>query len=253
MRVFRRITLIVSLCFVVVGIILMVCAAGLAGFDVKSVFTDDRKRNDVIVKEKFDSVTVETGIDSVSFIPSEDGSSLVEFYESPKSFYDVKVEDGTLKITYNENRKWYEFISFGSMSQHEVKVMIPAGEYKSISVNTGVGDINIPGDYHAESIAASSGIGNINAPKAEKSTSINTGIGDITVPEGEKSGKVDINTGIGDINIRKDDSTEKTEKNRISSESSGSTELNAGIGNITVPEGEASDSIETGIGKINRR
>lgn len=201
MRIVRRVMIIVSLCFVVLGITLMVGAAAMGGFRIENLFNDDRKRNTVSIKEKFDSVEVETALDSVIFIPAEDDAGIIELYENSRSYYDVMVEDNTLKIRYNENRKWFEYINLGSLSSHEVKVMVPAAQYKNITVKTGIGSITIPNDFTAENIVTETGIGNISAPKALKSTKINTGIGDITVPKGETSGNSRIKTGIGDIKV----------------------------------------------------
>ena len=218
MRFARRLTIIISLCFVILGIVLMTCAAGLAGFKIEKLFNDDRKMNIIELNEKFDSVEVKTGIDSVKFVPSEGTASTIELYDGEKSYYDVRVEDSTLKIKYNENRKWYEFINFGSFSSHDVVVMIPAGSYKSIIVNTGIGDIEIPDSFTADSISTETGIGNIRAPKAGKTTNIHSGIGDIMVPDSETSGKVDIHTGIGDITVSRSETSSKPEAGRITSE-----------------------------------
>ena len=218
MRFARRLTIIISLCFVVIGIILMTCAAGLAGFRIEKLFSDDRKRNIIELNEGFESVEVNTGLDSVKFVPSEGTASTIELYEGEKSYYDVRVEDNTLRIEYKENRKWFEFINFGSPSSHDVIVMMPAGSYKSISVNTGIGNIEIPDSFTADNITTETGIGNIRAPKAVKSTNIHSGIGDITVPDSETSGNVDINTGIGDITISRSETSSKPETSSITSE-----------------------------------
>ncbi len=202
MRTARRITVIAALCFVLTGIILMICGAGMAGFKIEKLFNDDRKRNSIEIKQKFDSVDVNAAIDNIEFIPSEDSTSTIELYESSRSYYDVRVEDNTLKISYKNDKKWYEYLSFGSFTARDIKVLIPAGKYLSIKAQTGIGNITIPESFKADIIETSTGIGNIKAPKAAEHTNINSGIGDITVPKSEISENAEISTGIGQVNRR---------------------------------------------------
>ena len=211
MRAARRITVIISLCFVVFGIILMTCAAGMVGFKVDKLVSDNRQKNIVELNEKFDSIEVKTGTDPVKFVPSAGTASEIEVYENDTGYYDVTVEDGTLKIIFNEKKQWYDFINIGGIGSHQVTVKIPAGSYKQITVNVGVGDIEIPEDFSAENIVAETGIGDIKAPRGKINTKINSGIGNVTVPDGEGSGKVDINTGIGDVHVSRSEKPSQPE------------------------------------------
>ena len=269
MKKTKKVGLIISLSLIGVGLLLMVIAVASAGSDWKTIFSDDRDRVITEISQPFDSIVIETELDSVEIVPSEDSSSVAEYYSSDRSGYDLKVSNRVLTIRPRHSKRWYEYINISGFSGHEVRLLIPTGPYKSIDVETGIGSIDIHRDIVADEISTKTGIGSISMPTSSKSKvdagigevnvyenpssppdgelDIHTGIGSVTAPRGKHT---DIDTGIGDVTIR--DSEVSYNGGSGSSERDGSSEVSGQKDNKTsAPESSADISKTDGSSEVS--
>lgn len=135
------ISLIVAAALIVTGG--MLAFAGLRSIDL-DYFTKPAERT-YIVEEAFDSITVDTGTCDVHFAKT-DGTLRVVCPETEKLDYIVIVEEGVLRISAMDMRKWYDFIDIG-FGEMEMTVYLPESQYQSLIIETDTGDIEIPQDF----------------------------------------------------------------------------------------------------------
>ena len=136
--------------------------------------------NSVDITDDFSGISADISSE-LKIVPSGDGSCTVKCFVQKNIDVSAAVENGTLVIKESDNRDWYDRMDF-SMSEHEtgVTVFMPEKEYESLVVNTGYGDVAVPGGF------------------SFGEAGIHTGSGDIEF-RASVSGKVNMNSNSGDI------------------------------------------------------
>lgn len=189
------IALIVAACLIVTGG--MLTFAGLRSIDL-DYFTRPAERT-YIVEEAFDSIKVDTGTCDVRFAKT-DGTLRVVCPETEKLDYIVIAEDGILRISAMDMRKWYDFIGI-NLTETKMTVYLPEDQYDSLYIKTNTGDIDIPQDFSFDSASLQSDTGDVDfaATVAEQLTvSVSTGdvdIQHITV------GQLEVHSSTGDMEL----------------------------------------------------
>ena len=73
--------------------------------------------------EKVEKIELDTSVSDIVFIETTDGSQKVVCEGSQYFNHQVTIEDGTLKISSQENKKWYEYaFSFDLTSPHNLLI-----------------------------------------------------------------------------------------------------------------------------------
>lgn len=163
---------------------------------------------------------------SITVSPSSDGQVHIDYFHSPKEFYNISLEDGTLTMKYDENKNWTDFISVKPAdSVRRIDIRVPGNAISSLTADTkneGIsvsnlelddidlyangGDINVA-DIDADDIRLEVKNGNISASVAgavsEYGISIDIKKGDTNISENQGGPRVmDLKVNNGDINIR---------------------------------------------------
>lgn len=205
---------------VIVGLVIFVAAMSANGWDFAKLGTQEYKTNTYPISEAFTHISVKTNTAHVLFAPSEDDSCKVVCYEQEHVEHSVSVQDGTLTVTVEDNREWYEHISIGFQTS-KITVYLPHREYGILSVENNTGDVEIPKDFAFESITVSESTGAVTC-------------------HASSTGPVKIKTSTGAI--------------RVQGISAQSLELTASTGAITVSDvdcaGDAKIKVSTGPAKL---
>ncbi len=179
----KKIALAVSgICFSI-GIILAFIAIAMIDFDFKRLSTESFEDKGKIISEDFESIEI-SGFDcdvKLEFSTSE--QSVIEYSDSNAIKTDIRVENNTLKISRRDNRKWYEHIGiyFGGAKPITVYLPVPEGKYKSLTLKTVSGSINV-NSFSFDSINLSSTSGDIKFfGECDGDFSVKTVSGDIDI------------------------------------------------------------------------
>lgn len=210
----------IAVCLIVIGLLLFAVAMSAIGWDLKKLGTEKFETNTYEITQDFTDISVKTDTAQVFFAPSEDASCKVVCYEQKKIQHSVTVEDGTLTVTVNDERQWYEHIGIHFQTP-KITVYLPQGQYSDLSIQSDTGYAKIPKDFTFENIR------------------ISTDTGAVTC-HASAAGTVQIKTATGYI--------------RVQDISAQALELTASTGAITVSDvdcaGDAKIKVSTGLAKL---
>ena len=213
----KKVFLIIAAVLVTLGIVLTGAAFAIGSFSFKSLDTGEVVTETATVDEAFSKIEVSSSIADVVFERSVDGNASVVCVEREGRRFDVKVENGTLKVTQEERKNWFADFNFFSFKKTSATLRLPAGSYESLKIESDTGDISGPKDF------------------SFGSADIKADTGDVTL-ECPVSGLLKVKTSTGDI--------------KISGITAGELDLKASTGRITVDSvacaGRFAVSVSTG-------
>ena len=108
--------ILIASALLIIGLVLFVVTMACVGWDFTKLGTVTFESSTHTVTEDFNSVSIDTDTADITFALSSDGSCRVECYEDSKIKHFVCVENGTLKIQSNNEKKWYDYIGFSFKS-----------------------------------------------------------------------------------------------------------------------------------------
>ena len=124
--------IIASYVCVLIGGFIVFGAAAAVDFDFTAFNSEKTYDKTYAVSEGFENINIETAESDINFIIS-DGVCKVVCTESDKVSYSVSADGATLNIIREDNRRWYEHISFMyGYDNWEITVYLPKSEYKKL-------------------------------------------------------------------------------------------------------------------------
>lgn len=218
MRTKNIITLVLSL--IALGIMLLSFSA-CSGKGVTSLFLSHYEDQTIEIADDFADISIEIDTAAVQFLISDDDKCHVVAYTQKNINYDVKVENGVLKISIHDDRAWYEYIHIG-VERSSLTVYLPKTEYSALTLNGSTCDVLLSGNFKFESI----------------DMRVSTGDMDISA---SATGAVKLEASTGDI--------------ELSNMSAASVSLTVSTGNIEVENvdiaGDATITVSTGDTEID--
>ena len=235
---------IAAVVLIAVGIVLFSVAFISSGFDFSKLSTAKVETNSYTVSGEFEKIDIRADEADITFKQAEDHKLRVECVEWEKVKRTVAVEDGTLKITVDDEREWYERLMLFSFKPQSITVYLPNDYYKALSVSAYTGDVSVPKEisFAEAEITISTGSVDLGASvdgrltietstgdvrldhcdagqitvktttgdvtgslRTEKEFIAKTSTGDIDVPDTTSGGKCEITTSTGDIRITVDE------------------------------------------------
>lgn len=162
MKTSTKRTLMAAVICILAGLLVLFCTAVSVGFDLRKINTVTFDKKTTAVTERFDSMKI-SGFDSnVTFVLSDNDETTVTSFDSDGITTDITVKNGTLLITREDNRPWYEHISISFSSGNDgITISLPEKEYKTLNVTTLSGDITLPDGLCAERIRLESTSGSL--------------------------------------------------------------------------------------------
>ena len=200
MRSAKKIWLIVAAALVVLGLLMWAVVMSIFGWDFSKLDTAKYETNEHNITEDFNGISIDTKTADIEFLPSKDSSCRVFSHEMAKAKHAVSVDDGTLNIKLNDERKWYDYLNIGFGST-KITVYLPEGTYGMLQIKGSTGDINISESFGFESIDISVSTGDVNCgASAAGSLVIEASTGDISA-ENLSCGSAVLTATTGNINL----------------------------------------------------
>ena len=215
-----KIWLIVAASLVAAGLIIFAGVMTVHGWDYARLFGGTGiYTNEHTVYEEFDGISIYTDTADITFVPSDKSYCTVECREYKNVTHTVETDDGTLKISVLDARKWYEMLF--SLGNPKITVYLPAKTYGQLTVTESTGNVTIPSDFGFQSISITASTGDIkNFASASDFITIKTSTGDIFV-EGISANSMRLTVSTGKITAKNVD----LEGNLGINVSTGKTEL----------------------------
>lgn len=208
---------IAGILLIVVGILVFMIPMVMSGFDPEKMDTAEYVTNTYDVADSFHNIRIDSDIEQIRFIPSEDGACRVVCDEKKDDPYDVRVEGETLIIDRQAGMFNFEIMSI-STAAPKICVYLPEQSYGTLSIVGATGDVEIPNTFNFHSISAEMDTGAVNclaSVSGDLSVTTDTGeinvsaisasemklksdTGEIKVSDVQLEGSVNISEGTGD-------------------------------------------------------
>ena len=248
MKKSAKIWLIIASLLVIIGAVMFAVSLIAYNGDFTKFTTAKYQTNTHEISEEFADISIDTDTANIVFLPSDDGKCKVECYERENENHSVEVENGTLKITYVDQREWYEYIgiNFGST---RVTVYLPDSEYSSLKIKEDTGNITLTSDFGFDVIDIKTSTGDVHCGRATaESVKIRTSTGNIeligiecsSLDLGASTGNITVNDAKCSGDIKIEVSTGKTKLIGVSCESLIST---GDTGDITLKKVVATEKL----------
>ena len=195
--------LIAAAAFIAVGTLLLVFAFGMSRSFDSPLDAVKYEARTVMIGEDFRSIMIRTHTEDISFLPSNDGTCKVVFYEPENAEFSAAVSDRTLTVTSGtDDGKWYEHFSlFSSAARRKITVCLPGKDYAKLSVQENTGDISIPTGFSFESIEISVSTGDVDCAAACSGTVfVKASTGDIRLSQ-LSAAEIDLSASTGAVKL----------------------------------------------------
>ncbi len=200
MRKTTKLWLIAAASLTVVGAIVCVGVMTVLNWDFRKLSTVHYQTNEQVIAEAYTNITIATATADVTFVPTEEGTTTVTCYEQERCPYTVSVIDGTLTVTMNDRRKWYDHIGI-DFEKEAITLTLPKGAYEALTVTVSTGDVNVPSEFSFASMAITASTGHVTSnASVVGNANIRTSTGDIRV-ENAVMGSLDLAVSTGKITL----------------------------------------------------
>ena len=194
----RKKFIILAVSLMIIGLLIFTVAASSVGWDFTKLGTVKHETNTHEIDEAVNSISIKTDTADIDFLPSDDGKIKVVCYEQENMKHSVSVSDGDLKIEVVDTRKWYEHISW--YSSPRITVYLPEGEYSSLFIDEGTGDIDVANNFKFESVDIKASTGEVELYSSAESVKIKTSTGNILV-ENITANSLDLSVTTGKVTV----------------------------------------------------
>lgn len=199
----RKIFLIAAAALIIGGLFLMGGAFVASGMDFTRFDTNNYQENHYAVTEAFQNIDIQANEARITlqYAEAPAGSSLtaeIHCTEREKTTYNVRVENGTLRISMDDRRKWYDYIAMFSKSL-TLQVILPQKEYAALTVNGQTGDVTVPGDFSFTGAEIKTSTGDVSYSAAvQDGLTVRTSTGSIGL-NGVSAGQINLSVSTGKI------------------------------------------------------
>lgn len=193
--------LIVATLLIISGTALGAATLSVIDWDFSKLGTADMQTNRHEIAEDFGSISIVADIEDIRILPSTDNTATAVFEEDEKQRHSATVIDGTLSISADDTREWYEKIGIFSTKGPTITLYLPNTSYNALSINSDTSDIFLPKDFTFNSIEIKNSTGDIEC------FSTSTGLIKITASTGDiemtdtAAGALELTTTTGDMEI----------------------------------------------------
>ena len=183
----------------IVMIFFLLLVAGIILYSLS--ITIKLETNEYEIKDNFKNIKIITDTADIEFLLSEDLNTLIICEEQKNVNYSVNVNENTLLIEVDDNRKWYEYLGI-NFNTPKITLFLPKSEYGELFVQSSTGDINIPAEFKFKNIEILENTGNItNYAPVDENIKIKTSTGNISI-ENISANMVDLSTSTGNVNVK---------------------------------------------------
>ena len=195
-----KICLILGAVLIIVGLIILTMVMTLNHWDFTKLSTVNYVTNTHSLNESFTDIAIQTDTAEILFALSEDDSCKVICHEQENSLHRVSIQDGTLRIHEEDERKWWDHfgISFGST---RLTVYLPQSSYEMLTVDAGTGKVTLPRDFSFESMELNLSTGDVDTSASVSGiATVKATTGDISV-NGITAGTLSVSVSTGRVTV----------------------------------------------------
>ena len=201
MRKSTKLWLTIATSLIALGCVTFTATACAIGWDFKKFSTVTLETNTYEVSDPFQAVSIEVDTEDVTFLPSDNGQCKVVCFEDINVKHSVTVENDTLTVKAQDERKWYDYLTLMGSGNPTITVYLPQTEYTALSIETDTGDVKIPKDFTFDSVTVSGDTNDVECFASVKNTlTVKVTTGDIFL-KNLTAGTVDLTTTTGDIEL----------------------------------------------------
>ena len=201
MKKSTKIWVVLAFFFIILGSVMFVSVLAVNNWDFSKTGSVKYQSNTYEIEENFDNISIFSDTADVVFKYHDSEKCKVVLFEEEKINHFAFVEENTLKIEQNDNRKWFDYIHFFSFGRTTVTVYLPKHDYLSLNVETDTSDIKIPKDFKFQNLKISGDTSSVSLfASVSKKTDINLSTGDIKI-NSVNLGNLKVSTTTGDISL----------------------------------------------------
>ena len=192
--------LIAGAALVLIGVLVLVGGVAMSHWDF-SAFGAKYETKAVDVDEGFRNLTIRADTEDIAFIPSDNGTCRVVFYERENRRHTASVHDGTLLIEGTDTEKWHEHFTLFSTGSPRITVYLPQNDYASLYIEEDTGDIVMPADFRFESAEIAGGTGDVEWYSSSGQVQMELSTGEIRI-EDIFAEKLELSVSTGRVEVR---------------------------------------------------
>lgn len=190
--------LIIAALLIVVGCVAFVVTMAALDWDFTRLSTTQYDTNTYTASEDFSKIHIFTEEADVLFALSDDNTCKVLCQEEANARHAVDVQNDSLYIRVQNEKKWYEYIGihFGSP---KITVYLPQSQYDALFIQSDTGDVTVPEEFQFNIMDISVSTGDVKSYAAAVDTmKIETSTGDIRL-ENVTTKMLQLNVSTGDV------------------------------------------------------
>ncbi|MBP3381590.1 MAG: DUF4097 family beta strand repeat protein [Clostridia bacterium] len=200
MRTQTKIWLCIAVSLLLIGGVIFGGAMMKLNWDFTKLSTTQFVTNTYEITDAYKDIFVIIDTANLTFVPSKDGICKVVCYEEQNAQHKVAVQDGTLIVQAENEKKWYEHIGI-HFDTPMVTVYMPQGAYGALNVNFATGSVEIPQTFTFDNIKAQGSTGYVtNLASATGDIKIWTSTGAIRV-ENVNACSLDLAVSTGKVTV----------------------------------------------------
>ncbi len=134
--------IIIAIILLVVGLIIFCVAFVFTKFDFRSLSTEKYITNTLYAGNDFSDIEIDIDEFKVTLVPYDGDECKIVSTETEKVKISVQTENGKLKITQVDNRKWIDHIGIFTF-ENEVEVYLPEKKYETLRIDNTSGSVTI--------------------------------------------------------------------------------------------------------------
>lgn len=141
MKKSKLILLAVSL--VIAGLVISTVGLWAVEFDFTKLSLGRLTANTYTIDDEFTRISIDTDVNDVIIVPTDDGSCRVVCLEEVSYYHTVSVENRTLTVALQDERMWYEHVGVHIGDFHSVTVYVPKKAYEDLTVTCSTADVDV--------------------------------------------------------------------------------------------------------------
>ena len=150
--------LILGAILTVIGLGMFAAAMAAQSWNFAELDTQDYQTNTYTMQEPFRSIAMDTETADIGLALSSNSDCTVVCYAPENTTHTVAVENGVLTVRSVDDRKWYDHIGIYSETP-KITVYLPGTAYGALTLKGHTGAVEIPKDFHFETIDISTDTG----------------------------------------------------------------------------------------------
>lgn len=194
--------LIIASLLVISGAVISAAALSSKGWDFGKLGTVNMKTNRREITEDFSNISIIADIEDIRILASTDNTASVIFVEEEKQRHSADVINGTLNISFNDTREWYEKIGVFSTKGPSITIYLPKTSYDALSIDSDTSDILLPKGFTFNSIKIKNSTGDIEMTDSTVGTlELTTTTGDMEIENITCADDIKIGVSTGDVEL----------------------------------------------------